>query len=127
MSQHFGATNRPGTCLWCGRKLLWRWNTVYDRVALPKPKGPCGIKGCTSTTYYLQWDSRTARRWWHCDNPSEHRRAFAEKKVVKERTKIGTKPGNYGDGHFCGLSCGYLFGVAMANFGHRLKPKPKKD
>lgn len=27
------------------------------------------------------------------------------------------KPGDYGDGHFCGLRCGYMFGVALADRG----------
>jgi len=34
-------------------------------------------------------------------------------------------PGDYGDGAFCGLRCGYMFGVAMAEFGKRLKPTGK--
>lgn len=32
------------------------------------------------------------------------------------------KPGGYGDGHFCGLRCGYMFGVEIANQGTRLHP-----
>ena len=31
--------------------------------------------------------------------------------------------GRYGDNHFCGLRCGYLFGLAMAEGGRRLIPK----
>lgn len=34
--------------------------------------------------------------------------------------------GDYGDGVFCGLRCGYQFGQAFAGFGRRLNPwKPK--
>jgi hypothetical protein len=31
------------------------------------------------------------------------------------------KAGDYEDGHFCNLRCGYQFGAAMADFGRRLK------
>jgi hypothetical protein len=41
----------------------------------------------------------------------------------KESVRFHDKPGDYGDGVFCGLRCGYQFGVAMANFGRRIKPK----
>lgn len=34
---------------------------------------------------------------------------------VKERPNMYSKPGDYGDGHFCGLRCGYQFGVRIAN------------
>ncbi len=30
--------------------------------------------------------------------------------------------GDYGDGKFCGLRCGYQFAIAMAGFGYRIKP-----
>ena len=29
--------------------------------------------------------------------------------------------GDYGDGFFCGLRCGFQFGKAFAEFGRRLK------
>jgi hypothetical protein len=32
------------------------------------------------------------------------------------------KKGDYGDGFFCGLRCGYLFGEQMAKLHHRLRP-----
>lgn len=35
------------------------------------------------------------------------------------------KLGGYADGFFCGLRCGYLFGVEFAGFGRRLNPKPR--
>ena len=35
------------------------------------------------------------------------------------------RQGDYGDNAFCGLRCGYMFGVAFASFGHRLKPASK--
>ena len=33
----------------------------------------------------------------------------------------GKELGGYGDNHFCGLRCGYLFGVQFAQWGHRIK------
>lgn len=30
--------------------------------------------------------------------------------------------GDYGDGHFCGMTCGYTFGVRIADLGKRLQP-----
>lgn len=35
--------------------------------------------------------------------------------------------GNYGDGFFCGLRCGYMFGEQMAKFYHRLSPPTKVE
>jgi hypothetical protein len=33
------------------------------------------------------------------------------------------KAGDYQDGFFCNLRCGYRFGVRMAEFGRRIKPR----
>jgi len=33
--------------------------------------------------------------------------------------------GDYADGHFCGLRCGYRFGRAFADFGKTLNPRNK--
>lgn len=43
------------------------------------------------------------------------------------RVKIGEPMlGDYKDGHFCGLRCGYDFGRWFADNGKRLIPQPKK-
>jgi hypothetical protein len=42
-------------------------------------------------------------------------------------TPVYDKPGDYGDGHFCGLGCGYQFGVALADHGRLLQPAKKVD
>jgi len=39
------------------------------------------------------------------------------------RVKRYERPGDYGDGLFCGLRCGYCFAVALAPGGRRLAPK----
>lgn len=59
-------TNKPGTCLFCGRKL------------------------------------RAYRFPHHFENPDRR--------------------GDYGDNAFCGLRCGYRFGLAFAVLGRRLTP-----
>lgn len=45
-------------------------------------------------------------------------------KLRKGRNKRGGL-GDYGDGYFCGLRCGYSFGKAFAGFGRRLNPRGK--
>lgn len=45
--------------------------------------------------------------------PYPHRNADYNKDSGKEL-------GDYGDGHFCGLRCGYAFGVRLADLGRRL-------
>lgn len=37
------------------------------------------------------------------------------------------KGGDYSDGFFCGLRCGYQFGVEMAKFGRRLQPRKTSE
>ena len=36
----------------------------------------------------------------------------------KDRSKQYKKPGDYGDGFFCGLRCGYQYGVAFAKLNN---------
>lgn len=74
----FGATNKPGTCKWCGRKLR-RPLQAFDTQDRFIPKG-------------------------------------------QRTTPVYSKPGDYGDGHFCGLRCGYQFGRTMADGGRQFKP-----
>lgn len=40
--------------------------------------------------------------------------------VARDPTAVGTR-GDYGDNAFCGLRCGYYFGVRLAVFGRRLQ------
>lgn len=76
----FNASNKPGTCLWCGRKL--RRTTVMAEAGEP-----------------------------------------GARKVGKGTGAIWLKPaeklGSYRDDHFCGLRCGYQFGVRAAGLGDR--------
>lgn len=76
--REWNPTNKPGTCVWCGRVLRFR-SEAFDREG----------------------------HW------------------IKDRSKRPRKQkgGDYHDGFFCGLRCGYLFGVQMATFGRRLNPR----
>jgi len=60
----------------------------------------------------------------------------ATERLDTARIAAGEKPktrrayqnaGNYGDGHFCGLRCGYQFAVTLANGGRRLKPREPRE
>ena len=42
---------------------------------------------------------------------------------VGERPNRYAKAGDYGDGFFCGLRCGYQFGVLAAQHGNRFAVK----
>jgi hypothetical protein len=123
--QPFGATNEKDTCLWCGRKLRMQYITEYERVVLegkPPRRCHCGskrFKPIENPSGGLRWecasDSCCA---WHSDR--------GERKVVS-RTPRYKGRGDYGDGHFCGLTCGYEFAVKAANDGIRLvTPKTRK-
>lgn len=92
----FGASNEPDTCIWCGKKLRHRQVTAKMTVGDAKAKG-----------HKLSRTQQSMKDDWHVE-------------VV-----IGYKEkgGDYVDGHFCGLRCGYMFGVAMADNGRRLQPK----
>jgi hypothetical protein len=46
---------------------------------------------------------------------------FANEAYWKDK---GMKLGGHGDNHFCGLNCGYSFGLWFARDGKRLTPAP---
>lgn len=43
--------------------------------------------------------------------------------VARDPSAVGSR-GDYGDNAFCGLRCGYLFGVRLAVLGRRLQATP---
>lgn len=80
----FGATGKPGTCLWCGDKL----------------------KHGTVTADESQRDDPTY------------------KSVAPHYATVrAARSGSYQDDKFCGLRCGYRFGLRMAELGKRLKAR----
>ena len=77
--QPFGYEGKPGTCLWCGRKL-------HRKKVMADP----GEAGATEV----------GPHFWH---------------------KPADKLGGYQDDSFCGLRCGYSFGLRLAQLGRRLQ------
>ena len=54
-----------------------------------------------------------------CEPDEPAPRGWQERSVVS-RQRYFDKPGPYGDGFFCSLTCGHRFAVAAANAGYRL-------
>lgn len=116
----FGATNKPNTCLWCGKKLVFEYKTEWEQTNR-KPR-ECG-RYITSGYYDVErcgdrdisWDEK--ENVWRCSKG--HVVNFIRRAISRE--KRSDKPGHHG--LFCTLSCGYLFGVALAQQGRRLEPK----
>jgi len=111
----FAATNAPGTCKWCGRKLRQKHRTRKEPTGKYRPPPSCHF--CDANA---DWTAASEEGWFvcgGCDNASCGRQVY---KIV-ERKKAYDKPGDYGDGHFCGLRCGYDFAVAFANAGKLIR------
>ena len=91
----YGASNQPDTCVWCGNKLRHKIKDWHEeRTQIPIPEEQ-------------QWDPDVTTRT-HVRNVTDRR---------------AEKGGDYEDGLFCGLRCGYMFGVRMGELGRRLAPK----
>lgn len=119
MSWHnFNTSNKTGTCKWCGRKL--RRPKTCDHVQV----SACCDAPIQRTGKFLQLAGMATldRRGMPevvCSECSKN--ANADHRTVKKNIQpLYDKPGDYGDGHFCGLRCGHQFGVAAANSGTRL-------
>lgn len=92
----FNASNKPDTCLWCGRKL--RYKALESHYAVTQvPIDP-------NDPNYDPIDMTTRKQY---------------KNVVDRRAEKG---GDYQDGFFCGLRCGMQFAWRLADLGRRLKP-----
>lgn len=92
----YGDVTKPGNCKWCGRKLRKKWRREYPPMVLT----------------WVEGDTRT-------QTPG-----CAVNTRVVTTVKVGEPTlGDYGDGHFCGLNCGYAFAVWFANKGNYIKPK----
>lgn len=82
--------------------------------------GPVDAAGC------CKWCGRKLRK---CFDIKFH--DVVTSKDALGKTVRTTKPseklktftlGDYGEGHFCGLRCGYAFGTRFADLGNRLRP-----
>lgn len=118
----FERTNKPGSCLWCGKKLRRKYHTDWEQTN--RKPAQCGRRLTDPNDIYSQITCRSKKFKKTEDGYSCvecHAVTLGSRKVAK-RTPFYNKPGGYGDGHFCGKNCGYSFGVAMANNGRRLQP-----
>jgi hypothetical protein len=122
---NFGATNKPGTCLWDGRKLP----ASYRRINEEWLEAPSHCDGFAPGSIVSGQRARCAEipvlegavavcAAGH-RSPVIHRSKF----VGKELRGLG----RYADGYFCGLTCGYNFARAVAALGTRLKPREVKS
>lgn len=95
--REFNASNKPDTCLWCGRKLRHKTTKYhYDEVEVPLNQNS------EADSYLLEAGETTRKK---------------HKLVVDERAEKG---GDYQDGQFCGLRCGMQFAWRLADLGRRL-------
>ena len=114
MSRPCGATNAPGTCLWCGRKLRMVYHTEKERTDAVRPPSKCHFCGSRKGFTPLE-DRRFECKGCYAEVYGDH-----VYHVVK-RTPFYDKPGPRGDGLFCTLECGYNFAVCHAENGRRLE------
>lgn len=95
--------NAPGTCLWCGKKLRFSYDSVYD--------------------YYWPERSRCCKATLDedhcCEGCGNH--IYKSRRLISRKRRYD-RPGAYADGAFCTMRCGYMFGVAAAQNGFRLQP-----
>ncbi|MEQ8719712.1 MAG: hypothetical protein RLO52_41160 [Sandaracinaceae bacterium] len=116
-------TSHPNGCLWCGTRLRRPSTTEWASAEGFNPPTRCS--GCSGLYDDVNGDwepdpdgSEGEFRCRACRTDGQH--GTPKRRVVK-RVPRHERAGDYGDGHFCGLRCGYQFGVALANAGRRLK------
>lgn len=80
----------------------------FDATNKPDTCVWCGQK--------LRWKTHGVSK--PIDMPWEEWWKHPDSKVNERRYD---KPGDYGDGFFCGLRCGYMFGERLAQLGRRLQ------
>lgn len=110
---YFNASNLPGTCLWCGRKLRMTYSTVWKRVLVtvkrcPKCNGRRLLQTCEGAGYY-------------CSDCQEYTAKGSRRQVVS-RIPVYDKPGLGGTGLFDTGICEADFGRNAARLGFRLHP-----
>lgn len=81
---------------------------------------PFGYKGKPGT---CKWCGRKLRRkYWPKYETTKALNVLGDETTYQKR--VGKEPaaglGGYSDNHFCGLRCGYQFGLRMAELGRRL-------
>lgn len=112
-------------CLYCDKPLSFRCDTKYEKQPVPPCPECGGEQYVASSTHGIGYEAVPGPRVLHCNScAGKHSvpRGWRERKVVS-RERYRDKPGPYGDGFFCSLTCGYRFGVASARAGYRLVKK----
>jgi len=105
--RRFNASNKDHTCIWCGRQLRRQPKTALQTVEKTITHYPHKIRN------NFGYDETDLTR--------------PEEKISRTQELVPVVPsqftyGDYEDGFFCGLRCGYDFAKAAANNGYRLKP-----
>lgn len=113
---NFAATNAPGTCLWCGRKLRRECKTTWADTDKRRPPTSACLN-CDGTSYEPAKDG-DGHICKHCGHPSYGGRRV--RRVVKREPLTATA--GYG-GFFDTLQCGMDFALALAKHGRRLEPR----
>ncbi len=120
----FGPSNKKGTCLWCGLRLRWKYDTKHAYIRKWNQPTECYYCSAGKEATWTPIEGEPDR--FTCDNCDNDMQGRQKRKVVSRTKRKGyEKPGDYGDGHFCGLRCAYDFAVAVANNGRRLNPTPE--
>jgi hypothetical protein len=114
-------------CLFCDKPLSFRCHTEWEDTPIP-PCDHCGGRRYVCHEQVLNpttAHNEDGRKVFRCSNcePDEPVLKGWKARTVKSRKRWHDKPGPYGDGFFCSLTCGYRFGVAAAKAGYRLAKK----
>lgn len=119
MAREFNPSNKPCTCLFCGRKLAFKYHSRYESCVDPsKPPKSCHC-GCTDFETNPKAENGIVWRCMACWAGAGGR---PYRKLVS-RTKVYDLPGAYGDGFFCNLDCGVKFARIAAQLGFRAVKK----
>lgn len=120
----FGATNKPGTCLFCGEKLRQKYHTTWKSTG-KKPRA-CGgtVNRGTYETKRCQSKDIVKNHTgdWEC---RECRWTTSGRKAVESRNPVYKELGDFGDGFFCNKGHGYRYAVMTARNGFRLPSRPQ--
>lgn len=110
-------------CLYCDKPLVFKCDTKWQKNPVP-PCPDCGGEQHVQGASYYRGVGEGERKLYcnACDALHDLPKGWKER-TVASRERYRDKPGPYGDGFFCSLTCGYRFGVAAAKAGYRLVKK----
>lgn len=116
----FNASNKPGTCVWCGRKLRWECNTVTE---LDPKKARCGRchRKTSQERAALPMNERTECAEIVDGHPCRGLTVEFGSRIVSRERRYD-QPGPGGNGLFDTGACMQAFGLAMARINKRFKP-----